>query len=86
MEVVLRIPFIALRNADIQFDIKSLTSESYSAAEALPTARRVELINKHEFAQTTLDERSKTFVVHVVAMEALDLAIHPSQALLLADI
>ena len=84
MEVVLGMPFLALSNADIQFDIESFTWRSYSTAEALPTARRVELIDKHEFAKAALDENSETFVVHVAALEALEPAVHPSRAPLLA--
>ena len=55
IEVVLGMPFLALSNADIQFDTESFTWRSYSAAEALPTTRRIELINKHEFAKAALD-------------------------------
>ena len=84
IEVVLGMPFLALSNADIQFDTESFTWRSYSAAEALPTTRRVELIDKHEFAKAALDENSETFVVHVAALEALEPAVHPSQAPLLA--
>ena len=84
MEVVLGMPFLALSNADIQFDTESFTWRSYSTAEALPTTRRVELIDKHEFAKAALDENSETFVVHVAALEALELAIHPFRAPMLA--
>ena len=84
MEVVLGMPFLALSNADIQFDTESFTWRSYSAAEALPTTRRIELIDKYEFAKVALDENSETFVLHVAALEALEPAIHPSRAPLLA--
>ena len=63
-------PLLALSNADIQFDTKSFTWRSYSAAKALPTTRRVELINKHEFAKPALDKNSETFVIYVAALEA----------------
>ena len=84
IEIVSRMSFLALSNVDIQFDIESLTWRSYSVAEALPTARRVEIIDKHEFAEAILDDKSEIFVVHVIAMEALDPAIHLSRAPLLA--
>ena len=84
MEVVLRILFLALSNADIQVDTKSFTWRSYSAAEALPITRRVEFIDKHEFAKAALDKNSETFVVHVTALEALEPAVHPSRAPVLA--
>ena len=86
MKVVLGMPFLALSNADIQFGAEKLTWRSYTVAEALPTARRVELIDKHEFAKAALGENSETFVVHVAALEAPEpaMSIHPSRAPLLA--
>ena len=84
MEVVLEKPFLAFSNADIQFDIKSFTWRSYNIAKVLPTAKRVELIDKHEFAKAALGENSETFVVHVAALKALEQEVHPSQAPLLA--
>ena len=84
MEVVLGISFLALNNADIQFDTESFTWRSYSTAEALPTTKRIELIDKHKFVKVALDENSETFVVHVAALEALEPTIHPSRTPLLA--
>ena len=46
MEEVLRMPFLTLNNADIQFNTKSFTWKSYSTAESLPITRWVKLINK----------------------------------------
>ena len=77
-------PFLALSNVDILFDTESFTWRSYSAAEALPTTRRVKFINKHELAKAALDKNSEIFVMHVAAREALEPAIHPSRAPLLA--
>ena len=84
MEVVLGMLFLAFSNADIQFDTESFTWRSFSAAEALPTTRWVELINKHEFDKAALDKNSETFVVHVAALEVLEPAVNPSWAPLLA--
>ena len=56
MVVVLGMPFLTLSNADIQFAEKELIWRSYTAAEALPTTKRVEIINKKEFAKAALDE------------------------------
>ena len=82
MEVVLRVPFLAFSNANIQFAEKELTWSSYTAAEALLITKRVELIDKKEFAKAALDEESETFVVHVAALEAplAGMAIYSSQA------
>ncbi len=84
IEVVLGMPFLAFSNADIQFGAEELTWRLYTATEALPTARKVELIDKHEFAKAALDENSETFVVHIAALEAPEPAVHPSRAPLLA--
>ena len=67
-EVVLGMPFLTLSNADVQFVEKELTWRSYTTAEALPTTKRVELINKKEFAKAALDEKSETFVAHVASL------------------
>ena len=84
MEKVLRIAFLASSNVDIQFYTETFTWRSYSAAEALPTTWLVELIDKHKFAKAVLNKISETFVIHVIALEALKPALYPSQALLLA--
>ena len=80
MEIVLGMHFLTLSNSDIQFDTECYTWKSYITAKALPTSRRVKLINNHNFAKAALGENSKTFVVYVAALEVLDPAIHPSQA------
>ena len=80
-EVVLGMSFLTLNNAEIQFAEQELTWRSYTAAEALPTTKRIELINKKEFAKVALDTDSETFVMHVVALEAplSGMTIHPSR-------
>ncbi len=59
---------------------------SYTTAEALPTARWVELIDKHEFAKASLDENSESFIVHFAALKTPKPAVGPSQAPLLASL
>lgn len=70
MEVVLGMSFLSLSNADISinFDAKTLTWRSYTAIETLPTTSQIKLINREEFAKTTLDKNPKTFVVHVATL------------------
>ncbi len=82
MEVFLKMPFLSFNNADVEFaELGKLTWRSYTVAEALPTTSRVELINKREFVKAALDRSSKTFVVHVTALEILTvMPIHPSRA------
>lgn len=80
IEVVLRIFFLSLINAHINFaKLGNLTWKSYITAKALSTTSQVELINKRAFAKTALDENSKTFVIHVIVFEAIkivDIAIY----------
>ena len=45
VEVVLGMSFLSLSNADIQFAKKELTWRSYTAVKALPTTKRVEIID-----------------------------------------
>ena len=82
MEVILGMPFLALSNADIQFAEKELTWRFYTVAEALPTTKRVKLIDKKKFAKAALDEQSETFMVHIAALEAplAGMAIHSLRA------
>ena len=65
MEVVLGMLFLTFSNTDIQFIEKELTWRSYTTAEALLTIKRIEFIDKKEFAKVALDENSETFVIHV---------------------
>ena len=70
VKVMLGMPFLTFSNANIQFAEKELTWKSYTAAETLPTTKRVKLIDKKEFAKAALDVESETFVVHVSALKA----------------
>ena len=86
MEVNLRMPFLALCNADVELtELGKLTWRSYTAAEVLPTSSWVELINKKKFAKTILDKNSKTFVIHVATVEA-EALIYPSQIAQIASL
>ena len=83
MEVVLGMPFLILSDVDIRFAEKELAWRSYTTAEALPTTRRVNLIDKKKFAKAALDENSETFVVQVATLEAPESArmmVHLSRA------
>lgn len=47
----------------------------------MPTTKRVELIDKHQFARAALDKAFKTLVIYVVAVEVSSrITIHLSQA------
>ena len=84
-EIVLGMPFLTLSNADVQFVEKELTWRSYTTAEALPTTKWVELINKKKFAKVALDEKSETFVIYVASLN-LTPGIHPDRAAQIASL
>ena len=77
-EVVLGMLFLTLSNADIQFLEKEFIWRSYTTTEALPITKRIELINKIEFAIAALYGNSETFVVHVASLSFTQLNVHPS--------
>lgn len=67
MKVVLKMLFLTLSNADIWFAKKKLVWRTYSAAEALFTIQKGEIINKKKFAATALNKEDEIFVVYMAA-------------------
>lgn len=65
-------PFLSLSNADVKFGEKELTWRSYSAAEALPTTKRVQIIDQKECAAAALDPDEEAFVVHICSFSGID--------------
>ena len=79
LEVVLGMLFLTFSKADIQFAERKLVWRTYTVAEALSTTRRVEIIDKREFAVSVLNTDNETFVVHVAALaKPTTMPIHPS--------
>ena len=85
VEIILGMPFLNFNNADVKFVEKELIWRFYTITEALSTTKRVELINKNEFAKAALDEISETFVVHVVSLN-LTPGIYPNKAAQIASL
>ncbi len=73
-------PFLTMSNADVNFQARDLQWRSYTNGEVLPTTKRVELIEKKEFAAAALDPKHEAFVVHVAAL-SVDLGdeVYPSR-------
>lgn len=70
IEIVLRISFLFLSNVDIKFEkLGNLIWRSYNNIEALATISWVKLIDKGEFAKTAVDENTKNFVIHIIALK-----------------
>ena len=78
-EVVLGMPFLKISNANIAFGEGTLTWKSYTTIKALPTTKRVQLVNPKEFVIAPLDADSKTFVMHVAIREQEEMAMGPGK-------
>ena len=64
-EIVLRIPFLTMSNADVEFQAWNLQWRSYTIGDILPTPRQIKLIRKKKFVAAALDLKHEVFVVHV---------------------
>ena len=78
-EVILGMPFLKISNADVAFGEETLTWKSYTTNEALPTTKRVRLVDPKEFVIAALDADSETFVAHVVIRERKEMAMNPDR-------
>ena len=80
-DVVLRMPFLTLSGANVNFPKRELWWRSYTIEEAFPTTKQVELVGKKEFAAAFLDPGHETFVVHVASLESPSQEgdVHPSR-------
>lgn len=93
MDVILEIPFFTFSNLDIWFTEEGLTWKTYITAKALPTIKKIELIDKKDLVAAVLNNGARNFVVNVAVFISSDIepeiSIHsfcPSQiASLLAD-
>ena len=63
MKMILGMLFLCFSNTDFYFGTWELTWKSYTATEALLTTRRMELIDKKEFAKAALNKNLKIFVI-----------------------
>ena len=68
--VVLKMPFLIMSVANVDFPKKKLQWRSYTMEKALSNIKRVTLVGKKEFATAAFDLRHETFVVHVSFLES----------------
>ena len=68
LKMVLEMLFLTFSKADIRFKERELVWRTYTAVEALPTIKRVEIIDKREFALAALNANDETFVVHAATL------------------
>ena len=79
LEVVLGMSFLTLSKADIWFAEQELVWRTYMAAEASSTTRKIEIIDKREFAAAVLNADNEIFVMYVAALaESTIIPIHSS--------
>ena len=78
-EMILKMLFLKISNADIAFGKETLTWRSYTTKEALPITKRVQLVDPKEFVIVALDADSKTFVMHVAVWEQKEIAMNPGK-------
>ena len=81
-------PFLALNKVEINFEERELTWRTYSLNEALPTTKRVQMINRKELAAAALAPDKEAFVIYVAYLGAkisIDPAREAQMALLLAE-
>ena len=72
--------FLTLSDANVQFVEKKLEWRSYTTAETLVTTKKLEFIDKKEFAAAVLDKNAETFVVDVAILSiptTLTTRVHP---------
>ncbi len=67
-DIVLRMPFLTMNNADVDFQVRDLQWRFYTTGDVLPITRQVELIGKKEFAATAFDPEHEVFVIHVATL------------------
>ena len=75
-EVVLGIPFLKISNADVSFGENTLTWKTYTTNKAVPTTKRVQIINKKDFVIAALDANNETFVMHMAFREREEMPVH----------
>ena len=66
-EVVFGMSFLILSGADVYFLDWELWWRIYTIKKALLTTRRIELVEKKEFAAIALDPEHVSFVVYIVS-------------------
>ena len=76
-EVMLRMIFLKISNADVLFGKGTLTWKFYTITKALLTTKQVQIVDLKEFVKAALDLDSKTFVVHVAIRRQEKMVINP---------
>ena len=73
LEVVFEMFFFTLNDIDINILGRELRWRTYTTKKGFPTIRRVELVDKKEFASAIFDLKSGIFIVHNVSLSSVAL-------------
>ncbi len=85
-DIVLRMPFLTMNNANINFQARDLQWRFYTTKQVLPITKKVELIGKKEFTVAALDLDHEAFVVYVTTLNiSSDAEVHPSKSAQIAQ-
>lgn len=71
MELILKMLFLSLSNANFQFSARKFTYKSYISNEALAIFRQVKLIQKYKFTKTAFDKNTETFIIGIFVIKAI---------------
>ena len=64
-KVVLGMSYLTLNDADVNFLGQELWWRTYTTEEALPTTKRIELVDKKKFVAAAFDLKYETYVIHI---------------------
>lgn len=65
VNIIQGMPFFTLSNKDVVFKDLEFTWRVYTPAEALPTTKRVQMIDWKKFAAVAPNSTKKAFIVHM---------------------
>ncbi len=66
--IILKILFLTINNAKVDFKTQDLQQRSYITTKIFSTIKKIKLIEKKEFATAVLDPNYKIFVLYVAAL------------------
>lgn len=80
IDVVLEMFSFSFFDMNIWFVDREIIWRKYTAIKALPTTKRVKLINENEFAAAELNVDSETFIIDLAVLDIRDtnMAVHSS--------
>ena len=75
-EMILRMLFFKISNADMSFGEGTLTWRTYTTNKVLPTIKQIQIVDPKKIVIAALDVNSKTFVVYVAIWEREEMPVH----------